>query len=345
MTGRVIRPEPAATLTARQLAGAAALDAAPALWHLASGNWLRLKNRHEHLTRNPSGPGWRCEFEWSSALHAVDVFPALGELLLHSAFKHWPIKMLPLRPVAKAPAVSFVLPFRGRKRLPQLLATLQSIAGQVGIDVEAVVVEQDQQHGVRADLPAWVSYLHLPHPQGDTRWRKCWAFNAGVQAARGDVLICHDADILCPAHYALTAKKLLEQGYGSAFPQRFLFYLNQPDSEGLYRSAGLRGIRPESVKQNWVGGTVAITRKHYAEIGGFDERFCDWTGEDVEFFDRCRARDSYRYGFIPFVHLWHESQPTKLGELRDNNLQEFREVMKIPAIERIRRLTSGGVGA
>jgi hypothetical protein len=325
-------------MTLRELLGASILEAPTAIWNIARGDWLRLCNRTEKISRNPNGGGWKCEFEWSQILHVTHVFPAIGNLLMRRAFNDWPINLQPGLGGEGMPEVSFILPFRGRKRLPQLLTVLQSIAGQEGIALEAIVVEQDQESQIRADLPAWVKHIHLPHPQGDLHWRKCWAFNVGAQMARGRILICHDADIVCPSRYALEAARILDQGYESAYLQRFKFFLSRADSETVCGQVSIGSIRPDSVQHNWVGGTLAIKREQYEKIGGFDERFLDWTGEDVEFFDRCRAMNNYEYGFIPFIHLWHEVQPSSVGALREKNLEGFREVMKTAPLERIRQL-------
>jgi hypothetical protein len=72
----------------------------------------------------------------------------------------------------------------------------------------------------------------------------------------------------------------------------------------------------DAVLQNWKGGTIAIRNSAFFRIGGFDEGFVDWGGEDDEFFDRCQSLNHCVYGFLPFVHQWHEVQPQRLD--RDN---------------------------
>ena len=37
------------------------------------------------------------------------------------------------------------------------------------------------------------------------------------------------------------------------------------------------------------GGTIALEREAYFEIGGYDECFVGWGGEDNEFFQRCQT--------------------------------------------------------
>ena len=99
-----------------------------------------------------------------------------------------PIRRLPQPElVSEQPDVSFIIGHRGRERLPHLLATLESIAGQEGTSVECLVVEQDVQAHLLGHLPAWVRYLHTPPPTPNLPYCRAWAFNVGVRQARGAV--------------------------------------------------------------------------------------------------------------------------------------------------------------
>jgi hypothetical protein len=98
------------------------------------------------------------------------------------------------------------------------------------------------------------------------------------------------------------------------------------------------------VFQNWKGGTIAIRRDAFFELGGFDEGFVDWGGEDDEFYDRCGALTHCRYSYLPFVHLWHRpQQDRKLADnLNISRIMPWR--MQIPAAERIAELKSRDFG-
>ena len=69
---------------------------------------------------------------------------------------------------------------------------------------------------------------------------------------------------------------------------------------------------PECVVQNLeAGGSLAITRETFYAVGGFDESFVGWGGEDNEFWERAQTRKVWSFGYMPIVHLWHEPQPGK----------------------------------
>lgn len=329
----------ATDFTARQVLGAAMLDLPRILPHLLTeGGWMNAVNRHDHTETSAVFPGLRVNDSWSSGLHACKVLPWLGTLLMQRAFAQWPVRFAKHGVHHPQPQLSFILPFRGLNRLPQLIATIESIFGQQEVSVECIVVEQSNVAEAEEFLPQGVRYLHLPHPHGDPGWRKSWAYNVGAEQARAPMLVCHDGDILVPAGYAKAILQTVERGAESLHIQRFLFYFGQQDSAKLLESRKFSSCRPEEVRQNWEGGTLAIQRKSYFDIGGFDERFVDWGGEDNEFFDRCKSLRQCRFGFVPFAHVWHPPQATKSGPGRDAAVAMMNERLAIPAHLRIEEL-------
>jgi len=268
-------------------------------------------NRNDQLTEGPGGLGVRCEWTYSRALHVCNVFPVTGRWLLLRALHQWPMELDGNRrpPLASRPAVSFIIGHRGNERLAHLLATLCSIQKQVKIDFECIVVEQDVEPLIRDRLPDWVRYVHAPRPEREVGYNRSAALNAGVRQSRGQVLILHDHDMLVPADYAAEAWRLYEEGYEVMQLKRFVFYLDQASTHRVF-AAGTVLNRPvfERVVENMEGGaSLAISAKACEALGGMDEEFIGWGGEDNEFWDRCLTRKVWDYGYLPFVHLWHPS--------------------------------------
>jgi hypothetical protein len=96
---------------------------------------------------------------------------------------------------------------------------------------------------------------------------------------------------------------------------------------------------PERVFQNWKGGTIAISKEAFFSIGGFDEGFVDWGGEDDEFYHRCSAIRHFTFGYIPFVHLWHAPQPDRKVTTNPNISKILPWRLEIPATDRIKELS------
>ena len=94
----------------------------------------------------------------------------------------------------------------------------------------------------------------------------------------------------------------------------------------------------ETVIQNLHGGSVAITREGYVAIGGLDEDFVGWGGEDVDFWERAETLRATRFGYLPVVHLWHAPQTEKLQNGGAPAIKRYYELADMPPEERIARL-------
>jgi hypothetical protein len=226
----------------------------------------------------------------------------------------WPIEFA-TAPLASGGdvQVSFIIGHRGLQRAPQLLSTLATVAAQRGVACECIVVEQSTQSEVAALLPSWVRYLHTPLPVPDLPYCRSWALNVGARAARGRMLVFHDNDMLVPQAYASELWARSQEGYEVINLKRFVFYLTETHSSII--CAGNRHVSAnpaEAIVQNLeAGGSVAVSRDAFFAIGGYDEAFVGWGGEDNEFWQRALTRKAWQYAYLPIVHLWHAPQPEK----------------------------------
>ncbi len=310
--------------SARQKLGVILLDLPVYLWALRPAlmagreprPWIYVKNRREHLVRADRGEGVACAWQWTSELHAPLVFPVLGRLLLRAALRNCPTA-LPGPGVLPAPTerpdVTFLIGHRGRDRLPHLLWTIRSIAGQIGISVECIVVEQGSEQTARDHLPGWVRYVHTPPPYEGMPYCRAWAFNVGARQARSPLLVLHDNDILVPETYAAELVRMHRRGYEIVNLKRLIFYLSEDHTREFFARHASFASRPlDSVMQNaGAGGSVAVDRDAYVALGGMDEAFVGWGGEDNEFWERALTRRVWPFGYLPMIHLWHPPQAGK----------------------------------
>lgn len=301
--------------------------------------WNSICNRMEHLTPNPAGPGVRCDWRWGNHIHACRVFPSLGRQLLHSALREWPIRFAKTPTPCRGPRISFLFAHSGRDRIKQLRRVIDSVFAQRDIDVECIVVGQSPSP-VQGLLPNEVVYRHLDKSHLKRGWYKSWAYNVGARIASGEILVFQDGDICMPDRYGTeVARAILQNGYDVASLQRFLFYLSPQSSARLESANSIDGrIAPDLVYQNWKGGTIAVRRQAFFDLGGFDEGFVDWGGEDDEFYDRCSAVRHCRFGYLPFVHLWHKPQPDRRATNNPNIATAMPSRMQMPAPSRIEEL-------
>lgn len=301
--------------------------------------WHKSKNRNEKILTDNYGVDCSTIGPWSNDIYACHVFPLIGLRLMKQAINQWPFEFANQNNCKSKPMVSFIIPHRGPERLPLLQKVISSILAQ-NIPVECIVVEQNASREVE-QLPDGVRYVHLPHLENPDGWHKSMAYNVGVHHARADIVVCHDGDILAPSNYAEEiVKRINDEGYDVVHLHRFLFCLDELSTkQTLIMQGGIDLHRPpERVRQNWKGGTLAITKQAFFQIGGFDERFTGWSGEDREFYDRCLVLNGYRFGYLPFIHLWHPEQSSKAGGKRDSNLEFTDEIMSLSREQRIDEL-------
>src|SRR6185436_2923868 len=108
---------PAALLRVRRWIGAVVREWPVYLRGLAAADsrYLVLHNRAERLLPGPGGVGWRCDWQWTSDLHAPKVLPGLGRALLRRSLADHPITsaVAPRDPAAMQPQISFIIGHRG----------------------------------------------------------------------------------------------------------------------------------------------------------------------------------------------------------------------------------------
>ena len=314
------------------------------LWR-GIGDYLTVRNRHERLVAAPTGQGFRCDWQWTSDLHAPKVIPLLGHLLMRRALADRPIVLSkePGQSVIDPPEVTFLIGHRGMARLPHLLLTVQSIAAQLGASVECIVVEQDTVSQLGQHLPAWVSLVHTPPPDPNMPYCRSWTFNVGARHARGKVLVLHDNDMLVPVDYAACILDRVRRGYDVVNLKRFIFYLSQAHTREIFDgTASFLDAAPEVIVQNLEGGgSIAITREGYDKIGGMDESFIGWGGEDNEFWERAQTLQVWPWANLSLVHLWHAAQPGKQDAEFETSIK-YWEYSKISPLERISALRALG---
>lgn len=337
--------------TLRQKLGTVFFDLPRYLWALrtpatdnpACAPWVYYRNRNERLLRGGGGEGAACDWRWTSDLHLPRVFPPLGRSLMCRSLRDWPIVLRTAREQTGSEVdLTFIIGHRGRARLQHLLLTLQSIAAQQEVSLECIVVEQSAEPEIEAALPAWVRYLHEPSSPPEKPYCRSSAFNVGARSSRGRVLVFHDNDMLVPCRYASELLRRHREGNEVVNLKRFIFYLNESHSERIFaRQTLLLDEPPAAVVQNLeAGGSVSVTRDAYFTIGGFDETFVGWGGEDNEFWERAQTCGVWAYCYMPIVHLWHQAQPGKFDQkMPTTEVSQARSA--VPVARRIEELREG----
>ena len=209
----------------------------------------------------------------------------------------------------------------GSERRANLDAVLAWLAATPGI--EAIVVEQDAHPRLAAPLPhpgAAVVFAYNPGP-----FNKAWGLNVGARHAAAAVLAFGDADVIVPGGLGQAAAHC-ESSMQVAKPYTTLVDLTEDESRRV-REHGAAAALPIDVAARrdrdaagerlaLCGGWFAMRRDAFVALGGFDERFVGWGGED----DAMTLKvELARLATVeldpgPALHLWHpRSHATTLG--------------------------------
>ena len=174
---------------------------------------------------------------------------------------------------------------------------------------------------------------------------RSWAFNIGAKHARSPVLVLHDNDMMVPSDYSAKILERIGTGVEVVNLKRFVFYLSELHTHRIFSGeAGLIDEAPLAIVQNLEGGgSVAITRLAYDLIGGLDESFIGWGGEDNEFWERALTLRTWPYGALPLVHLWHAAQAGK-HQVDTETLRHYHALSAIPAEQRSANLRGQVLG-
>lgn len=311
------------------------LRAAP-LARVFGWTWRDLGNRHDHIGKGES-VARRCLAEGSSALTVARVFPRVGSRLLEACTAESPISFEARDRPGDQPRIAVVLPVGGADRIEHFRWVLRAFLAQTVDGLEVVVAE----HGDGSYEPAVgdsVRYVHLPRGE-EEGFNKSRALNRGVEAASAPLVLLHDADVVPPADYVEGVVRRLDAGWEAVRPIRFAFHLDRDDSRAFLEHRGRRLPRAvETVIQNNDGLSTALRRDIYFEIGGHDERFEGWGGEDTEFLQRLRTRRLYPGAYSFGVHLWHPPAPKLVSG--DRNRAVLAQITAEDPRRRIQRLVS-----
>lgn len=215
--------------------------------------------------------------------------------------------------------VTIVIPFRDRvggARARNLLACLAALRDQHhhGAQVRVTVVESDSEPRWRDTVePLADHYLFARH---DGHFNKSWAVNAGVRNTPGEPeLICVlDTDILADRRFlARNLDRMAADPALSAFlPYRRMYCLDTESSAAAIRRRIEQGegdvpldeIRSLVLREP-PGACLWVRAALFHEIGGFDERYQGWGGEDDDVVARlARAGRLTRFD-DPLLHLAH----------------------------------------
>lgn len=174
---------------------------------------------------------------------------------------------------------TYIIGYRHKlDRLTNLKRVIDWISGFKG--VELIIVEQDKSPKLPAFSLKGFRYIFT---KSDLPFNKSWAFNVGTKYSSTNVIIFGDSDLIMDPQEFINAIKLLEQ-YESVNPYNRVIDLTS--EENGFNLETLKKInRPgrgetDIQKVPIAGGIIMFRKDSLFKIGGFDQSFIGWGGED-----------------------------------------------------------------
>jgi hypothetical protein len=227
--------------------------------------------------------------------------------------------------------VLVVIPFQDRnperRRLRNLLASLLTLNDQSypRDRYRLVVIESDDESRHREVIQPLVDQYHFVQRPGLIN--KAWTLNVGVVAGVGaaEAICLLDADVLADREFiARNAERFHRPDAGGHLPYRNMHCLSEKattEAIGQRITGGaaqpdvqaLRGF----VMRRPPGCCIWARTSAFFKIGGVDERFVGWGGDDNDFVYRMDMNVPFDHYDDQLLHMWHppSSEIDKNGDL------------------------------
>jgi GT2 family glycosyltransferase len=229
-----------------------------------------------------------------------------------------------------------------RRNLESVLAWLAALPNRS--EIEVVIVEQSVVPTLSAENDELFENVRLVHAFNPGPFNKSWGLNLAARYAQTAWLFLADADLILPAGLEETLD-LLARGVQLVKPYTRLLDLTEAETfaldEGVLPAAladpnagaAARTALGEHVVIG--GGVFALQSGIFARLGGFDERFLGWGGEDDAMSLKIqRLRPSMVQLDALAMHLYH---PRSLPNLQShehyaNNLRLLAPYRDLPEV-------------
>lgn len=223
-------------------------------------------------------------------------------------------------------------------------------------EFEVIVVEQDTVSRLDArPLPASVKTLFA---YNNGPFNKAWGLNVAARQASHDLLVIGDADMVMPGDALQRSVSACAERFDAVNPYAHLCDLSEIETRkylaGELELADIEAAErvdrtPAGEFLCFCGGICVFRRDVYFALGGMDENFLGWGGEDDAMsinLQRYTKRLAVQQGSTAY-HLWHPRSPRRYQHphyRRNLVLLEQYRTCTDPALEKLRATQRASMG-
>ena len=208
---------------------------------------------------------------------------------------------------------AYILTYResSAERRDNLLAVLRRLERMPGLEV--IVFEQHRAPRLGLEPAPGLRRAVFGYNPGP--FNKSWGFNVAARQTPRPILVFADADVVVDDAIDEAIELCRHGNIDAAKPYRRIVDLSADESR-RWRDGDFVAPRQAETAPNressgefvvFAGGLFVIGREQYWRLGGFDERFVGWGGEDDAMsikLERTGMRLA-ECGEHPALHLWH----------------------------------------
>ena len=225
------------------------------------------------------------------------------------------------------PSLSVIVSCSADRYVPRLLRCLHAIHGQIGVNhanIE-IVISAVHRHGrseKTTNLQHVAQQYNAKFVEGrynNSAFNLAFSRNFGATHSNGEVLCFIDADIILDPEMVKFALAALTTANHVVSLVAYM-----PKSTGMlaYQSTDVANFRAlvqdGKLGERGFGGCVFMYRSAFFAVGGYDEQFVGWGGEDT---DMCRRLErmgvpqinlTEKYGVLAMISGIHKSAPRRI---------------------------------
>ena len=192
-------------------------------------------------------------------------------------------------------------------------------------DIEIVIIEQGEKQTFDPtsyiDLPYTMNYQFV---QKSGYFNKSWGYNVGANIAKSDIFNFIDNDIILPRASLDAGFELLNRVDAVRCYDR-LYALTNKETNQLSIDISSVSLSKHTLRDFSVpGGYMLIRKDLFYKVGGWDEEFEGWGGEDTAFGYKLLPYQTAAVTKVAF-HLHHENYGTSTDKV---NFESVRQVYK-----------------